>query len=143
MSKKGKKIECVRIEGKLIEVLDTDGSLMKVTRTQREVLRNYKNPEYLQEITKAFSNDHIVADNYINVSDLASLDFALSIFILVFLFSYALKLIRGSKPPDNFIDSILNYYLLRSSLDKVPKDSSISSSVDTSSLSSNSISRPL
>ena len=69
MSKKGKKIECVRIEGKLVEVLDTDGALMKVTRTQREVLRNYKNPEYLQEITKAFSNDHIVADNYVVIKD--------------------------------------------------------------------------
>ncbi len=69
MSKKGHKIGCVRIEGKLVEVLDTDGSLMKVTRTQREVLRNYKVPEYLQEITKAFSNDHIVADNYMVIKD--------------------------------------------------------------------------
>ena len=69
MSKKGVQIGCVRIEGKLVEVIDTNGSLVKVTRAQRELLGKYKNPEYIQEIKKAFSNDHIVANDFVVIKD--------------------------------------------------------------------------
>ena len=64
MSKKGVQIAAVRINGKIVEAIDKDGALIKVTRQQRELLRNYKAPEYIQEIKKAFSNDHIVADDF-------------------------------------------------------------------------------
>jgi hypothetical protein len=69
MSKKGVQIRCVRIEGKLVEVIDTNGSLVKVTRAQRELLGKYKNPEYIQEIKKAFSNDHIVANDFVVIKN--------------------------------------------------------------------------
>lgn len=69
MSKKGIKIAAVRIDGKIVEPIDKDGAIIKVTRTQREVLRNYKDPEYIQEIKKAFSNDHIVADDFIVIKN--------------------------------------------------------------------------
>ena len=69
MNKKGVQIGCVRIEGKLVEVIDTNGSLVKVTRTQRELLGKYKNPEYIQEIKKAFSNDHIVANDFVVIKN--------------------------------------------------------------------------
>jgi hypothetical protein len=69
MSKKGVQIGCVRIEGKLVEVIDTNGSLVKVTRAQRELLGKYKNPEYIQEIKKAFSNDHIVANDFVVIKN--------------------------------------------------------------------------
>lgn len=68
-NKKGVKIACVRIDGKIVEPVDSDGNIIKVTRTQREVLRNYKVPEYLQGICKAFSNDHIVANNFVVIKD--------------------------------------------------------------------------
>lgn len=68
-NKKGVKIACVRIDGKIVEPVDKDGTVIKVTRTQREVLRNYKVPEYLQEINKAFSNDHIVATDFMVIKN--------------------------------------------------------------------------
>ena len=69
MSKKGIKIAAVRIDGKIVEPIDKDGAIIKVTRTQREVLRNYKDPEYIQEIKKAFSNDHIVATDFMVIKN--------------------------------------------------------------------------
>lgn len=69
MSKKGVKIAAVRIDGKIVEPIDKDGAIIKVTRAQREILRNYKDPEYIQEIKKAFSNDHIVADDFIVIKN--------------------------------------------------------------------------
>lgn len=63
--RKGTQIAWIRIEGQHVDVIARDGSLIKVTRAQRELLRKYKNPTYLEDIKKAFSNDDIVAKDYI------------------------------------------------------------------------------
>lgn len=63
-NKKGLAIKEVRVEGKIVSVIATDGSLFKVTRTQRNLLCNYKHKDYIAEIKKSFSNDHIVANDF-------------------------------------------------------------------------------
>lgn len=63
--RKGVQIAWIRLDGKHVDVMARDGSLIKVTRAQRELLRKYKNPTYLEDIRKAFSNDDIVAKDYI------------------------------------------------------------------------------
>lgn len=63
--RKGVQIAWIRIDGQHVDVMAHDGSLIKVTRAQRELLRKYKSPTYLEDIKKAFSNDDIVAKDYI------------------------------------------------------------------------------
>lgn len=68
-NKKGIQISWVSIKDKFIEACQEDGSTIKVTRAQRELLAKYKMPNYIAEIKKAFSNDHIVADDFVVQKD--------------------------------------------------------------------------
>lgn len=69
MGKKGIQIKCVKIVGKQIEACQEDGSPIKITRAQRDLLAKYKMPNYIAEIKKSFSNDHIVADSFVVIKD--------------------------------------------------------------------------
>lgn len=68
-NKKGMQIKEVRITNKIVEVICCDDSCMKVTRAQRNVLTNYKQTNYFDAIRKAFSNDHIVANDFKVIKD--------------------------------------------------------------------------
>lgn len=69
MGKKGIMISWVTINGKTIEACQDDGSTIKLTRAQRDLLAKYKMPNYIAEIKKAFSNDHIVANDFVVSKD--------------------------------------------------------------------------
>lgn len=66
---KGTQIHAVKITGTLIEVIDKNGELIKVTRAQREAFRNYKKPDYIDEICKLFSNNNIIAYDFIVIKN--------------------------------------------------------------------------
>lgn len=63
-NKKGLQIAEIVINDRVVDVRCTDGSSMKVTRSQRNLLTDYKREGYVNEIKKAFSNDHIVANDF-------------------------------------------------------------------------------
>ena len=67
--RKGVQIDAVRIVGKMVEALTKDGESIKITRAQRELLRKYNNPNYIEDICKAFSNNDVVAKAFIVIKD--------------------------------------------------------------------------
>ena len=69
MIKKGIQIYMVIMNGKHVDVLDVDQTPLKVTRTQRNLLTNVKNPNYIEDIQKEFGNSKILHNNYSVVKD--------------------------------------------------------------------------
>lgn len=69
MIKKGIQIYMVIMNGKHVDVLDVDQIPLKVTRTQRNLLTDVKNPNYIEDIQKEFGNSKILHNNYSVVKD--------------------------------------------------------------------------
>lgn len=67
--KKGDIIEMVKITDKMVEVVNQDGENVKVTRTQRNKFLDYKNPDYLKNLAKEFSNAHVVSADFFVIRD--------------------------------------------------------------------------
>ena len=57
------------MNGKHVDVLDVDQTPLKVTRTQRNLLTDVKNPNYIEDIQKEFGNSKILHNNYSVVKD--------------------------------------------------------------------------
>lgn len=62
--KKGEKLLTVEITEGRICAKNTDGSYVKLSRTERNVLSNYKKPDYIANIKKIFGNPEIIADGF-------------------------------------------------------------------------------
>ena len=69
MIKKGIQIYMVIMNGKHVDVLDVDQTPLKVTRTQRNLLTDVKNPNYIEDIQKEFGNSRILHSNYSVIKD--------------------------------------------------------------------------
>lgn len=69
MIKKGIQIYMVIMNGKHVDVLDVGQTPLKVTRTQRNLLTDVKNPNYIEDIQKEFGNSKILHNNYSVVKD--------------------------------------------------------------------------
>lgn len=61
---KGTKIDTVNIEKDIVIATDNNGNSIKLTRTQRNLLRDYKLKDYEERIIKEFSNPKILSDNF-------------------------------------------------------------------------------
>lgn len=63
--KKGVKIYNVNIaeDGK-ITAMDSSCDTIALTRTQRKILSNYKNPNYIDSIKKEFNNPNVLHDDF-------------------------------------------------------------------------------
>ena len=55
--KKGKKIWCVYIDRGIITAFTKDMEQISLTRSQRNTLREYKSPNYIEKIVKEFQNN--------------------------------------------------------------------------------------
>lgn len=62
--KKGVQIYLVIINDTKVNILDIDQNPIKVTRTQRNVIMNYKADNYETNIINAFSNHNILHPQY-------------------------------------------------------------------------------
>ena len=69
--KKGEQIYMVTInDGKRVCIQTVDKKPLKVTRSQRNVLMNWKdNPNYVTDIVRSFSNDKILHPQFSVVQD--------------------------------------------------------------------------
>lgn len=65
MARKTQTINKVIIENKIITVFDQNNNQMKVTRAQRNVLSNYSDPNYKDNIKKAFDNPKILGSEFV------------------------------------------------------------------------------
>lgn len=62
---KGTKIKNIIIDNdNIITAIDTNGNKIKLTRSQRDLLRNYKNPDYEKKVIKEFSNPNILSNDF-------------------------------------------------------------------------------
>lgn len=52
------------ISNKMITATDEDGNTVKLSRTERQILTGYKNPDYLETIKKGFGNPNIVSPDF-------------------------------------------------------------------------------
>ena len=52
------------ISNKIVEVTAEDGKSIKLSRTERQILMGYKNPDYLESIKKGFSNPDILSKDF-------------------------------------------------------------------------------
>ena len=62
--KKGLKIHRVIINAGLICAYDTDGKIIPTTRTQRNILANYKDRNYRQNVAKAFGHPDPLSSDF-------------------------------------------------------------------------------
>ena len=62
--KKGEQIVRVETNNGRMTVTGTNGSNIKLSRTERNVLSDYKNPSYVNDIIKTFGNPEIIADGF-------------------------------------------------------------------------------
>ena len=63
--KKGIKIYNVNIaEDGTITAMDASCNTIALTRTQRNILSNYKKPDYIESIKKEFNNPNIFHDDF-------------------------------------------------------------------------------
>ncbi len=62
--KKGEKLICVETSNGRVSVRSTEGSNVKLSRSERNVLSDYKNPNYVSDIIKTFGNPDILADGF-------------------------------------------------------------------------------
>lgn len=52
------------IANKIVSATDEDGKAVKLSRTERQILAGYKNPDYLETIKKGFGNPEIVSPDF-------------------------------------------------------------------------------
>ena len=52
------------ISNKIVEATAEDGKAVKLSRTERQILAGYKNPDYLESIKKGFSNPDILSKDF-------------------------------------------------------------------------------
>lgn len=53
------------ISNKIIEATAEDGKAVKLSRTERQLLADYKNPHYVELIKKGFGNPEILSPDFI------------------------------------------------------------------------------
>lgn len=66
---KGTIIKKVIIDKEIITAYDEKDNIIKLTRTQRNLLSQYKNPDYIKNIIKEFSNPNILSKEYIVIKN--------------------------------------------------------------------------
>lgn len=52
------------ISNKIVTATAEDGKPVKLSRTERQLLADYKNPDYLETIKKGFCNPNIVSPDF-------------------------------------------------------------------------------
>lgn len=62
--KKGTQIQKVEIVNGHVDVFDTNNNSIKVNRTERNLLSDYRNKNYVEDVKKQFSNNAILADGF-------------------------------------------------------------------------------
>ena len=62
--KKGEQIVRVETNNGRMTVTGTNGSNIKLSRTERNILADYKNPNYVEDIIKVFGNSDVLADGF-------------------------------------------------------------------------------
>lgn len=67
--KKGDKISKVVIDHEVVAVYNQLNQPIKVTRQQRNSLSNYRNPNYVEDVEKAFTYKGILAHDFTVVKD--------------------------------------------------------------------------
>lgn len=67
--KKGTKLTKIEISKSHIAAYCDDGTLAKLSRTERNVLSNYKNASYVENIKKVFGNPDILSSEFVVIKD--------------------------------------------------------------------------
>lgn len=62
--KKGNKLTKVEITNGYVSAYKADGTTAKLSRSERNVLANYKSKSYVDDIIKAFGNPEILEDGF-------------------------------------------------------------------------------
>lgn len=62
--KKGNKLTKVEITNGYVSATKADGTLAKLSRSERNVLANYKSKSYVDDIIKAFGNPEILSEGF-------------------------------------------------------------------------------
>ena len=62
--KKGKQFMNVTIDGDIVIAKDQDNNEIKLTRSQRMILKGYKDPGYILNIKKEWHNDHAIHPDF-------------------------------------------------------------------------------
>lgn len=52
------------ISNKIVEATAEDGRAVKLSRTERQILADYKNPHYVENIKKGFGNPDILSKDF-------------------------------------------------------------------------------
>lgn len=67
--KKGTQIWSVHIENGIVSAMDVHCETIALTRTQRNILRDYKSPDYIDNIKKEFCNPNIIHKDFSVLKD--------------------------------------------------------------------------
>ena len=62
--RKGEKLIKVETMDGRMTVTGVNGSNIKLSRTERNILADYKNPNYVKDIIKVFGNSDVLADGF-------------------------------------------------------------------------------
>lgn len=62
--RKGEKLIKVETMDGRMTVTGVNGSNIKLSRTERNILADYKNPNYVEDIIKVFGNSDVLADGF-------------------------------------------------------------------------------
>lgn len=69
MSKKGQKIWSLYIDRGIVNAFTKDNKSVSLTRSQRQVLSNYTNKNYIENVCKAFSNKECLHEEFSIMKD--------------------------------------------------------------------------
>ena len=67
--KKGTKLTKIEISKGHMDAYLNDGTLAKLSRTERNVLSNYKSTTYVENIKKVFGNPDILSSEFVVIKD--------------------------------------------------------------------------
>ena len=67
--KKGKQIMKVTIDNNLIKAFDNEMRPISLTRSQRNLLTQFKSSRYIDDISKEWHNDHVIHNDFTVVKD--------------------------------------------------------------------------
>lgn len=67
--KKGVKLTMVVITKGKVTVYLNDGSIAKLSRNERNILSDYKNPNYVKDVENLFGNSHIFNEDFKVIKD--------------------------------------------------------------------------
>ena len=62
--RKGEKLIKVETMDGRMTVTGVNGSNIQLSRTERNILADYKNPNYVEDIIKVFGNSDVLADGF-------------------------------------------------------------------------------